>query len=175
LRVSNAPAVAADAIDAILGAADDGPIATLRGQRPRLAAELQDYYRALFEPEVGSAMAFPLLDRYLVAVRVASHTASEAMADWYADLALAAGTSSETLVRVRDVAAPWPEATRLGAAIRHADLLTLRPIATSPADLQALKDAGYTPAGILSLSQTIAFVNYQLRLVAGLRAFGESA
>jgi len=37
-----------------------------------------------------------------------------------------------------------------------------------------LKDAGYTPAGILSLAQTIAFVNYQLRLIAGLRTFGES-
>ena len=48
-----------------------------------------------------------------------------------------------------------------------------RPAAVRPADLRALKDAGYSPAGILSLSQTIAFVSYQLRLIAGLRALGE--
>ncbi len=40
--------------------------------------------------------------------------------------------------------------------------------------MQLLKEAGFSPAGILSLSQTIAFVNYQLRLIAGLRAFGEA-
>jgi CMD domain protein len=175
LPVSSAPAVAADAIDAILGVADGGPIAALRGQRPHLATEMQAYYLALFEPEAASAAAFSLLDRFLVAVRVASHTGSAAVADWYADLALANGAERETLARVRDVAAPWSDATRLGAAIRHADLLTLRPVAASPADLQALKDAGYTPAGILSLSQTVAFVNYQVRLIAGLRAFGASA
>jgi uncharacterized protein YciW len=63
----------------------------------------------------------------------------------------------------------------LGAAIRHADLLTTQPSAAQSADLQALKDAGYSPAGIVSLSQTIAFVNYQLRFIAGLRALGGAA
>ena len=61
------------------------------------------------------------------------------------------------------------------AAVRHADLLTKRPADAQASDLQALKDAGFTPAGILSLSQVIAFTNYQLRLIAGLRAFGENA
>jgi uncharacterized protein YciW len=63
----------------------------------------------------------------------------------------------------------------LGAAIRHADLLTTRPSAAQPSDLQALRDAGYSPAGIVSLSQTIAFVSYQLRFIAGLRAFGAAS
>jgi CMD domain protein len=170
--VSSAPAATRDVIDAILGVEAGGGIAALRNQKQHLAEELQAYYQAIFEPEAASAEAFPLPDRALVAVRVASHTRSAAVADWYADLALGAGASQETIARARDVATPWTEATRLGAAIRHADLLTTRPAAAGPSDLQTLKDAGYTPAGILSLSQTIAFVNYQLRLIAGLRAFG---
>ncbi|MEA2524788.1 MAG: hypothetical protein QOF73_2015, partial [Thermomicrobiales bacterium] len=63
----------------------------------------------------------------------------------------------------------------LGAAMRHADLLTTRPSAAEAAHLQTLKEAGYSPAGVMSLSQVIAFVSYQLRLIAGLRALGEAS
>ena len=40
--------------------------------------------------------------------------------------------------------------------------------------LHALAAAGLTPGAILALSQTVAFVSYQLRLVALLRALGLS-
>jgi uncharacterized protein YciW len=53
--------------------------------------------------------------------------------------------------------------------------VTATPSRADAAHLRALKDAGYSPAGILSLAQTIAFVSYQLRLIAGLRALGEPA
>ena len=162
-----------DAINSILGAGDTGRIAELRNRKPHLAEELQTYYRSIFEPEPASAAAFPVVDRLLVAVRVASHTGSTAVAAWYAGLAANAGVSAATIDRVRDVATPWTDETPLGAAIRRADLVTTRPSATEPADVQTLKDAGLSPAGILSLSQTIAFVSYQLRLIAGLRALGE--
>ena len=76
--------------------------------------------------------------------------------------------------RAKDVATAWDDGTTLGAAIGRADLVTLRPADTEASDIQLLKDAGLTPAGILSLSQTIAFVAYQLRLIAGLRALGEA-
>lgn len=173
--MSPAPVATRDVIDSILGAEKDGRIAALRRQKPQLAEELQAYYRALFEPEAASAAALPLADRFLVAVRVASHTGSGAVADWYAALARAAGVPEATVARARDVATPWSDNAPLGAAIRHADLLTTRPAAAQPADLRALKDAGYAPAGILSLSQVVAFVSYQLRLIAGLRALGEPA
>jgi uncharacterized protein YciW len=173
--VSVATRTKPDVINSILGAGDSGRIAELRNQKPKLAEELQAYYLAIFEPEAASAAAFPLVDRYLIAVRVASHTGSTAVADWYARLAADAGVSAETIARVRDVATPWTDQAPLTAAIGRADLVTTRPAATEPADLQTLKDAGYSPAGILSLSQTIAFVSYQLRLIAGLRALGEAS
>jgi CMD domain protein len=161
-----------DVIDQILGVAEGSLIAKLRGQQPLLAEQLQDYYDALFEPTPESAAAFPLADRSLVAIRVAAYTRSSEVVDWYAALATADGADADLIARAKTVETAWTDQTPLGAAIRHTDLVTQTPSETRPEHLQALKDAGYSPAGILSLAQTIAFVNYQLRLIAGLRAFG---
>lgn len=172
--MSETAASTLDAIDVILGEA--GPrVRALRRQKPELAEQLQDYYRAVFEPDAESAAALPLADRGAIAVRVASHTGSTAVADWYADLAASAGVDGETLARARDVAQPWTEETALAAAIRHADMLTTRPASAQRGDIAALKAAGFSPAGIMSLAQVVAFVSYQLRLIAGLRALGEAA
>ena len=173
--MSATPTGTDDTIDAILGPAAAGKVAALRGQKPELAEQVQAYYRAVFEPGEASAAAVSRGDRAVVAVRVASHTSSTAVADWYARLAEAAGVAPETIARARDVGAAWAGDDRLGAAIRHADLLTTRPTATGPADLAALQAAGFSPAGILALSQSVAFVAYQLRLIAGLRALGAAA
>lgn len=168
-----APPTTEDAIDGMLGASAGGRVAELRNRQPNLVDEMQAYYLALFEPDAASAAAFPLADRYLVAIRVASHTRSAAVVRWYTELALGTGVTEETLARVGDIATPWADETPLGAALRHADLVTTTPARAEAAHLRALKEAGYSPAGILSLAQTIAFVSYQLRLIAGLRAFGE--
>ncbi len=164
----------ADVIDQIIGPDPGGNIAALRTQKLELAAELQAYYIAIFAPDADSAAAFSLADRALVAVRVASHTGSDAVADWYANVAAEAGAPRDLIDQARDVAKTWDDGTKLGAAIGRADLVTVRPADTEAGDIQILKDAGFSPAGILSLSQTIAFVSYQLRLIAGLRALGAS-
>jgi CMD domain protein len=161
-----------DVLNSILGIDDDAPIARLRNQKPTLVKELQDYYLSLFEPTTASAKALPVDARYVVAVRVASHTGSTAVVDWYANLASEAGVAEATIEQARDVAGSWSDSTPLASAIRHADLLTTRPADATREDLEALKAAGYSPAGIVSLSQVIAFVSYQLRLAAGLRALG---
>ncbi len=172
--MSETAASTRDAIDAILG--DAGPrVAALRRQKPELADQLQAYYRAVFEPDADSAAALPLADRGVVAVRVASHTGSRAVADWYAAIAASAGADAATVARARDVTDPWAEDAPLAAAIRHADMLTTRPASAQRGDLDTLKEAGFTPAGIMSLSQVVAFVSYQLRLIAGLRAIGGAA
>jgi len=161
-----------DVVNAILGIDEDSPIARLRNQKSDLVRELQDYYVSIFEPTGSSTEALPVLDRYLVAIRVASHTGSAAVAGWYGRLAIDAGASRDALDQAQNIGTPETGETSLGAALRHADLLTTRPADARQDDLQALKDAGFSPAGIVSLSQTIAFVSYQLRLIAGLRAFG---
>jgi CMD domain protein len=64
--------------------------------------------------------------------------------------------------------------TRLSAAIEHAHLLVFRPRDATPADLQALLAAGWSSSGIVTLSQLVAFLSFQVRSVAGLRTLGGS-
>lgn len=57
---------------------------------------------------------------------------------------------------------------RLAAALEHAHLLVFRPREASPAALQALLDAGWSTSDIVTLSQLVAFLTFQIRVVAGL-------
>jgi CMD domain protein len=59
---------------------------------------------------------------------------------------------------------------RLALALEHAHLLALHPRDAAPGDLQRLLDVGWTTAGIVTLSQLVAFLSFQTRVVAGLRA-----
>jgi len=59
---------------------------------------------------------------------------------------------------------------RLAAPLEHAHLLVFRPRDASPAALQALIDAGWSTSGIVTLSQLVAFLSYQIRVVTGLSA-----
>lgn len=53
--------------------------------------------------------------------------------------------------------------------------MVLHPRDAAPADLQALLDAGWTTPSIVTLSQIIAFVSFQSRVVAGLIALNATA
>lgn len=59
---------------------------------------------------------------------------------------------------------------RLSAALAHAHLLTFRPRDASPEALQTLLDAGWSATDIVILSQLVAFLSFQIRVVVGLRA-----
>ena len=59
--------------------------------------------------------------------------------------------------------------SRLAAALEHAHLLVFHPRDASPAALQRLLDAGWSTTDIVTLSQLVAFLSFQIRVVAGLR------
>lgn len=63
---------------------------------------------------------------------------------------------------------------KLVAALDHSHLLVFRPRDARPADMQALLDADWSSTGIVVLSQLVAFISFQVRSVAGLRALGAS-
>lgn len=67
------------------------------------------------------------------------------------------------------VASPsGPVSPRLAAALTHTALLVLRPRESSPQALGALEEAGWSRAGIVTLSQLVSFLAYQVRLAHGL-------
>jgi uncharacterized protein YciW len=51
----------------------------------------------------------------------------------------------------------------------HAHQLVFHPRDANSAALQLLLDAGWSNAGIVTLSQLVAFLAFQIRAVAGLR------
>jgi CMD domain protein len=63
---------------------------------------------------------------------------------------------------------------RLAAALEHVHLLVFHPRDASPADMQRLLDAGWSSTAIVTLSQLVAFLCFQIRTVAGLRTLGAS-
>ncbi len=64
--------------------------------------------------------------------------------------------------------------SRLAAALEHAHLLTFRPREASADALQALLDVGWTTDGLVTVSQLVAFIHFQLRVVVGLTALEEA-
>jgi len=62
---------------------------------------------------------------------------------------------------------------KLSAALAHAHLLVFHPRDASAAALQSLLDAGWTGTEAVTLSQLVAFLAFQIRVVAGLRALAQ--
>jgi CMD domain protein len=58
---------------------------------------------------------------------------------------------------------------RLVAAFEHVHMLVFHPRDAAAPSLQSLLDAGWTTSQIVTLSQLVAFLSFQIRVVAGLR------
>ncbi len=191
-------AASADIIDLLAGIAPGDALSTVRDQRAQARENAQRSFAALLEP--AEAGTFPLAERYAVAAFVAQlHGFAEA-ADFYGDLlgdeapdlagAIAAAARSaaatgpfgayrEPGLRSESTAgASWSAdpalGVRLAAALTHVHLLVFRPRESSPEALRALVDAGWSADDIVSLSQLIAFLSFQLRVAWGLRVLART-
>ena len=72
---------------------------------------------------------------------------------------------------VHRVAAAHREALgpRLSAAFEHVHMLVFHPRDAAAPSLQSLLDAGWTTTQVVTLSQLVAFLSFQIRVVAGLK------
>ncbi|MDA3644149.1 CMD domain protein [Saccharopolyspora indica] len=192
----------ADIIDLLAGITPDSPLAALRQQRRQTWEQAQRSFTALFEP--ADAGSFPLRERYAIAAFEADlHDFAPATA-FYQDLltdeapeftdavktAAAEARSTGPYGEYREPglageSAPGPVwrpddhvtaavGRRVSAALAHTHLLVYRPREAGPGDLQALVDAGWNADDIVRLSQLIAFLAFQLRAAAGLRALART-
>lgn len=192
-------AAQADIIDLLAGIAPGSPLDAVRDQRPQARANAQRSFTALLEP--GDPGTFPLSERYAVAAFVAHLHGFGQAAAFYADLL---GDEAPELVPVVEDAAragastgpygvyrepglaaestPGPAwaasaeglGERLAAALTHAHLLVFRPRESSAAAIRALVEAGWSADDIVTLSQLVAFLTFQLRLAWGLRVLNEN-
>jgi uncharacterized protein YciW len=148
-----------DLIDEALGIAPGSKLDQLRGARPEVRKRTQSSYDALFDPPDQKNLA--LGERFAIALRVAESSGSPVLAAHYR-------------ARLDDHSIGAGEA-RWAAIFRHVELLTREPRAVTPTDLQALAAAGFNEATIVTLSQIVSFVAYQVRVAATLALLGEDA
>lgn len=174
-----------DLIGTLLAIDPGSPLARLRARRPEATRHTQGSYDALFAP-AAPATSVTTTERFAAALRVARLHGDQVLAEHYTGQLLGAGgagdadgVTKELVAAVEDVrplrpatepSAPDPLAVhgRLRAILAHTDLLVLRPAAAAPADLDALAEAGLDAAAIITVSQLIAYVSFQVRLLAGL-------
>lgn len=106
--------------------------------------------------------------RAALAARIARLNRSEKMADRFLDLA---GTSRYVLI-ADPANASLPD-DELKTCLTFVDQVAMVPRDITPHDIQNLKEAGISDADIVRLTELVAFLAYQIRVVAGLALIAE--
>jgi CMD domain protein len=196
--------IISDVIDHLAGIQPGSSLDTLRGQRQQARENAQKSFQALFEPEFpGDVTAIEryAVATFVAGLHRQPHVtgfyAAALQKLGHPELADAIngeivrgsvegpyGGYPEGPLSVEDkdgleyqVSADNRESLgpRLAAALEHAHLLVFHPRDASPAALQKLLDAGWATTDIVTLSQLVAFLSFQIRVVAGLRALAGSS
>ena len=154
----------ADEIDRLLGPTAEA-VRPLRDARPGAVTHAQGSYEALFAPHDPRGVSVE--HRHAIALRIATLTDAPALAQRHrsalpGDLAEAVTAPGGTV-----------DDPVLAALLAHTDLLTTRPAEATRDDLAALHAAGLDTTDVVTAAQLIAFLNFQLRVAAGLALLGE--
>jgi uncharacterized protein YciW len=157
--------VEADVIDRAAGLAPGDPLHAARRFRAKVVEATQASHDALLgQPVQGLSTA----DRLRVAAHVCALAGATDLARHYAGrLAARADGAAHANAGDGDAA---PSSPALPAVLAFAAKLTTDPRLGDRAALDALKRAGLNDAAIVALAQLVAFLSYQLRVAAGLRA-----
>ena len=147
-----------DVIDTAAGLAPGGALHAARRFRQTVVDATQASHDALLnEPVAGLSTA----DRLRVAMHCCQAAGAAELAAHYAALLQAQGTVQASAA--------------LPAMLAWAGTLSTEPRRGDRAALQALKDAGLDDAAVVALAQLVAFLSYQTRVVAGLKALRDGA
>ena len=188
-----------DVVDHLLGVRPGDRLDQIRAARPEARANAQKAYEALFQPvddsefSVAERLAVATFVvglhgsedvRDFYAARLAAAFGDRGSAVVRAverEAARARGAGPYGAYREPSLAAesrPGPafegadEAVlggRLSVALEHAQLLVLRPREATPEALDRLLRKGWSTTGIVTLSQLVAYLAFQVRVVHGLR------
>ncbi len=151
-------------IEKVAGVTQGSSLATLLEKRADIMTLTQASEEAVLAPAAPGGLSHG--ERAAIAARMATLNGDETLAAHYRGLTDGADEA------IADPASKAGHAPRMAAMLRHVDLVTLSPREASRGDIEALKAAGVTEADIVRLSELVAFVNYQARVIATLRLIG---
>lgn len=159
--------ISKDVVDQLVGLTPGTPTFDVRHKRDKVAAATQGSYDALFDPALPG---LSLADRLLVALYATRITPSPLLAAHYHARAVEAGVAAADIA-VAESGKPSDAANpQLAAVLEYTRKLIEKPVEGDEAALKTLPAAGVSTPAVVTLSQLIAFLSYQTRLVAGLVA-----
>ena len=147
---------------------ENHPLAAVLSGRHEVMQLTQNSHDAVLKPEPPGGLSHA--ERAALACRMARLNDEEILARHYEAML----PENSELRGMADPTFGSPDADRLKAILRHTDLVTVNPKHATKGDILALKSAGILEADIVRLSELIAFVSYQVRVVKGLRLMAEA-
>jgi len=156
-----------DIVDQLAGLSVDSSLHSLRHQREKVALATQGSYDTLFDPELPD---IGLDERLLVALYACRLAGAQDVAAHYRQRLLALPVDAAQLAVAENGIPEQLPNGRLRAMLAFAKALTERPVEGDRAVLHTLPAAGISTPAVVALSQLIAFISYQIRVVAGLKA-----
>jgi uncharacterized protein YciW len=143
-------------MDELAGLAPGSALAELRRRRPEVVARLQASDTAIFSPtdEGGLGAA----ERAALALHIAVLLRDAGLERHY----------RARLEALQRTATRRAADARWQAMLAHTERLTVAPSSALRAHIEGLIDAGLSERAVVALSQLIAYVNFQARVLAGL-------
>ena len=154
-----------DVMDGLAGLTPGSHLGELRRQRPEVVRHLQGSDDALFAPADDGGLT--RAERAAAALRVAELLRDAALVEHY-HTRLRRLDPSGALEKTVEGGAQITEG-RWDAILAHVDLVTRGPASAQRSDIDELLAVGLSSRTVVSLSQLIAYVNFQSRVLAGLR------
>lgn len=161
-------------IETLAGVQAGTPLAAAIAQRAEIMGLTQASHDAVLLPRDPGGLSHA--ERAALAARMAGWNDDPALVAHYRTLLAKAGeTPALAAIAAGEADASLTVEPRFAAIIRHADLLTRRTRDARKEDIAALVAAGVSEPDIVRLAELAAFVNYQARVIAGLRLLGAAA
>lgn len=159
-----------DLIDSLLGLDPDGTTWQARRFREKARKGTQDSYDALFD----SALTLSLEARWLVALYASRLSKAPELGQHYLTQAQAHNIDAALIEQIENGTIDAVQDAQLQAMLLFTKKLIENPIEGDQAALLELQSIGLTTPQIVTLAQLVAFLSYQTRLVAGLRALRDA-
>jgi CMD domain protein len=160
-----------DVINDLAGLRPESPVAELRTRRPDVLRHTQGSYDALLASEDESGLS--QAERVLVALRVAILNHSEPLLAHYQQLLTQLGVAADQCAAVAQFPNSAALSPRLSAMLQHVERLTTAPRTATQAELVALQAHGLSARDLVTLAQLIAFLSFQVRVLAGVQSLAE--
>ena len=156
-----------DTLDRLLDLVPSSRTYEVRHQRSKVVQATQASEDLLLG---GPVEGLSVSDRLLVALLACALTPSQALKNEYASRLSTLGVPDHTIQSVASAQLDQLNDPRLKQMLIFTAALITDPIKADKEALLALKASGLTTPQITALSQLVAFVSYQVRVYAGLRA-----